>query len=788
MKRPVVWVAAALAAGIWAAATGLVPGAAAPISLCFAALVVLFVRRHRSASQRVGLALSFFAAGALLWNGRHAGPPGDALSRYSAGHPDAAFVLEGRVRRPDLLLAGASYTRFVLDVDLVRVDGKSFPLRGSVFVRWTDPSGPVFSDERVRVAGTLDPALGRVNPGVESIEDYLRRRGVHTAIRLRGPEAVDRVAPGRRWSASHWVSRLRRIEADRLRRCVPETVLEFVLCVWLGDRTEMTSEEYARYVVSGTAHILSVSGVHAGIIYVSGRMLLGFVLRNRRLRAVVTMLFVFVFALVAGARVATLRAAIMIALYLMADLFEREPDAPTALSLSGILFLLHTPDILFDPGAQLSFASIGSILVFREAISVFLERLPRLLRDGLATTLAVQILPFPLAIHRFHILPLAAPLANLAVVPLLTVTLWLCLLTTACSLVVPPAAPLFGHALVPVVYSIRGVVAFVAHVRGSHLYLVSPTVLAMLCYWATVAFGYRALAALRPKPWAIGAALVLAATWICWRPFSPRPEVVFLDVGHGDAAFIRSPEGTTVLIDGGDSIEYIEAGRRVVAPFLWASHVSHLDYVVMTHPDRDHGGGLAYVIDHFTVGRVILNPLATDQRVEEEILARCAERRIPVQRMAKGDTIPIAGGTLEVLHPPSTWPPTSPNNDASLVLRLDWPGMDVLFTGDIEVEAETAVVSTDCRATVLKAPHHGSRTSSSQRFIDCVMPRHCVVSTGGYGGRQAVSDAVIDRYEHRGVAVWRTDRLGAISLRQRDGNLDIYGERQRRGYVYEPRL
>src|SRR5262249_50979059 len=161
---------------------------------------------------------------------------------------------------------------------------------------------------------------------------------------------------------------------------------------------------------------------------------------------IVVMTAVFAFALVSGASIPAMRAAVMVCLYLSADLLRREPDTPTALSISGIIFMLWDPRTIFDVGFQLSFASVASILIFLPIVEQWLTRVPIFLRGTVATSLSVQFLPLPIAAASFHSLSLAAPLANLIAIPLLTVVLWLCFATALLSFIWMPAAHLAGYA------------------------------------------------------------------------------------------------------------------------------------------------------------------------------------------------------------------------------------------------------------------------------------------------------------------------------------------------------
>ncbi len=720
----------------------------------------------------------------MLWSARHAAPFGDALA-FDAARRTAStlYTLEGTVERPDILLPGGDYMQFTLRVDGVTVEHVQPALSGGVLVRWSEPGFALYSGDRIQIVGPLELDISRVNPGIGGVEDHYRRRGVHSALRLRGENAVERIEAGSSFSPSYWASRLRSALATRLTAAVPQESVPFMLTVWLGDRRRMTDTTYTKFLESGTAHILAVSGIHLGIVFMTDSYVLRVFVPQRRMRTYIIMAIVLLFALMAGARVSSLRAAIMIALYLAGDLFDREPDTPTALSLAAILFTLHDPDAILGPGFQLSFLSIASILVFSAPLHDRLLWMPPMIREAVATTLSVQILPLPVAIKVFHVVPFAGVLLNLLVVPLLTIVLWLSFLTSAAAFVFAPVATLFGHALHPFIMIILWLVNSVSELGASHRYLPAPTSPALAFYTCTAGLLLASLLAQRNRlAWAAAAACTLVVTIALWKPLRPEAEITFLDVGHGDAAFVRSPGGSTLLIDTGDRSGFVDMGRRVVGPYLWSRGVSRLDALLVSHPDRDHIGGAKYVLDHFRVGVVFLGPHDSGAREERELLQKCELMNVPVKRLARGDTIKLREAELEVLHPPKEWPSSLPSNESSLTVRVVWPGLSALFPGDAEAAAEGALVQNNSTAQILKVPHHGSRTSSSQLFIDAVRPGIAIVSIGRRGRSSVLSPDVVRRYQQSGATVFRTDVSGGIRITIRDGRIVVHSARADRGY------
>jgi competence protein ComEC len=411
---------------------------------------------------------------------------------------------------------------------------------------------------------------------------------------------------------------------------------------------------------------------------------------------------------------------------------------------------------------------------------------PLILRQNVATTIGVSILPLPLGAHFFHLVPIVGSVCNLLVIPLLTGVLWLCMLVVLVAPLSISVASLFGHAAAPLIYLIEWIAVHFARLPLAFITVTSPTIFAGLLYVvAAIALARLFFEPERRKRWARIAVAATVLSWALWRPLFPPTTMDFLDVGHGDATFIRTPGGTTLLVDAGDKSEYLDMGSRVVAPWLLAQGIDHLDYVVVTHADRDHIGGVVSVMRLIDVGEVILWPRASENALEVGLLRECELRGVPVRRVQAGEVIMAEGARIDVIHPALNTMAEGVNNQ-SVVLRVDWPGMTTLLSGDIEVEAERELLSRLEPVDVLKVPHHGSHTSSSDGFLDAVAPRIAVTSTRASSRRDAMGRLVIPRYTERGIALYRTDHVGGVQVRQRGGELVVRSARGLRGYTLDP--
>jgi competence protein ComEC len=256
-----------------------------------------------------------------------------------------------------------------------------------------------------------------------------------------------------------------------------------------------------------------------------------------------------------------------------------------------------------------------------------------------------------------------------------------------------------------------------------------------------------------------------AGYWTYSRYLRSDLRVTFLSVGEGDAAVVRFPGARVMLIDGGGAFGgKFDPGERLVAPYLWSQKIMRVDYVVVSHPDRDHFGGLTFIARNFKPREFWTGGTSKDDDSYQELVA-AMELAGAQSRLCNTLTAPetIGGVDLRCLWPPPTLTESKDNND-SAVVRLQYHGKAVLFTGDLEAKAERELIATgaDVNATILKVPHHGSITSSSEALLEAVKPKLAVMSLGYHNRFHFPAAVVIDRYRDDRIRLLRTDQVGAV--------------------------
>jgi len=405
-----------------------------------------------------------------------------------------------------------------------------------------------------------------------------------------------------------------------------------------------------------------------------------------------------------------------------------------------------------------------------------------------AATVAATATTAPLSACWFGEVAPAAPLGNLALVPLVEMVVVPFGLAGAA---IGALAPRIGWLPLQVAGAAAKGALAIAGVFRAHapVWLCStPNARETAAF---IAAGVLALGSLRDRGSGLdarrrwrrlaGAALALAvgtgsiAAREAARRMDPDLRVTFLDVGQGDAALIEASGGAAALIDGGGSFDgSFDPGERVVEPVLRARGITHLDLVALSHPHPDHLNGLHRILERFSVGALWTSGDGGRNPEYDRLLATARAHGVLLPVPALSPLGPVR------LTPLGPWindgiderigvPPGLGVNDASLVVRADFGGRGVLFPGDLEADGEgelagRAALGGAIAADVLKVPHHGSRTSSSAELLDAVRPSLAVISLGWQNRFHFPGVEVVARYAARGVRLLRTDRDGAVTV------------------------
>lgn len=553
-----------------------------------------------------------------------------------------------------------------------------------------------------------------------------------------------------------------------------------------GSRGLLTAEFREPFNITSTGHIMAISGLHFAVIAAIIAWLIKlmfdrfprlYLKRPRRvIIGAITLVFLVGYLMAIGAPVSAQRAFGMTAIAIAVVCLSPWRLRPlSAVCVVGSMLLLIRPSMIAEAGFQLSFCATAGILLFlkfrppllrddptpgpesESRLSGWLRRLATFAGLSVSATLAT----WPVLWRMTGELPVAGLWANLVVVPLVGSVLFPLLVAGAAATYISSTA-----AGLLLWLSTRGLLAIhagldaIAYSPSAVIRAGTPTT--MQLWLAFIGVGALLVGGLRVRAWAAAGsvAAVIAIAGVATDHLEPdRVRIHFIDVGQGDAALIETPDGSSVLVDGGGRPVGSDPGLNRVVPYLRHRGIRRLDAVVLTHPDYDHYGGLFAVARPFRP-----KSFYVDADDEHPRVAKLKDAFVDVGTTIEGVDGPAIIETDDIairLDRPEVF--GADPNDRSLFATFSHAGAGVLLAGDAEADAEAWLVDhLPAPMAVTNAPHHGSNTSSTPRFIDHFTPAVAVASAGRHNTFGHPHPDVVERYAARDIDLFRTDENGSV--------------------------
>lgn len=800
MPFPFLLLAVSLSAGILAASIVDIP---VFVSLCLMVLALFWAwlaYSFRLLRLTLGLILLMtFFVGFVLYDHEDRDYEDNRLRHFDlAAYADFTGYL---YRSPSF---SPETTILYLKVEKIRFQNREENIKGKLRVSVLHPDRffsplQLRAGDRVRIAARVTPWRDYLNFGEPRLASLRKHQRLHNQAICKSPALVEklqgkRIFPIRTWISSLRLRFLRNIEA--LFRAPTGTSLSqegaILEAMLLGERGRLEETTNRSLQQSGLYHLIAISGAHIAILSFLLYGALRLVRIPRRASYLALILLLVFYALLVEGRPSVFRATFMTLAYLVSKLFWKNVNVLNTISFSAFFLLLHNPFFLFDMGFELTFAATYAIVLFLPRVLKRLPRLPLRLSELFGLSLTAQLGVLPFLVHSFNRVTFSALVLNLAAVPLTGLIMGLGFLFLAFSLFSVSPAHLFGQALqflIRIFLSLTHLLDFLPFVSYR---IPTPHLATVFAY-----FGLLLLLLCRFKfrwQWAITLLCFLVClTVLISFPF-PAPsssglKLTFLDVGQGDSTLVQFPSRKIMLIDGGGTPDdRFDIGEHVVSPLLWKRGYKKIDYVVLTHAHPDHLNGLKAVARNFRV-KNFWESISPSQNKSYRELKSALGSSAMTRRIFNGFHHREGEVRVEALHPVDSQPyEREVTNEESLVLRISMGEVSFLLAADIGAESESEIVRRfpDLRASVLKSPHHGSRTSSSFSFLEQTRPQFVVISAGRGNVYGVPHPDVLERYEKIGARILRTDWDGAIEIAT-DGRRVAVRTALRPGHVHNER-
>lgn len=535
----------------------------------------------------------------------------------------------------------------------------------------------------------------------------------------------------------------------------------------IGDTSYVSDEVKNNFRDSGISHLLAVSGSNVAYILILCKFAFEKIF-GRNVSNFLTILFIVLFSMLSGMSASVVRAAIMAIVIILSEFLIQKPNTHASISFSALLILLYNPITIYDVGFVLSFSGTIGIVIFNKKISELLESKIKIDKDKiigkiiavfietLSVALSAQIAVTPITLYYFNTFSCVSILANLIIVPATGSITIVGIIMYVTSLVCVPIAKVISYFIYSIISFVIFVASLFAQIPGSSILLPTPSIIIILMYYIIV---YNLFFAKNKKVYVI---LLATISVLIIMKFIPNKyiNVNMIDVGQGDAVYVETAKGKTVLVDsGGTEGSDYDIGENILVPYILDRGKVCIDYAFLSHMHEDHIEGIYAVIQKLKLKNLIIGKQETDNELYSKVVELANKYNVNIIEVKQGDELIIEGVIFDVISAKEN---DKNVNNMSLILRMTYGEVSMLFTGDAEKELEENI---NVKTNILKVSHHGSKTSSTEEFLKKNMPQVALISVGENNSYGHPNKEVLERLKKINAYIYRTDLNGEIYMR-----------------------
>ncbi len=765
-----------------------------------------YFQRHRSVQLEIfTLLTAIIAVGLTLWTVRSRVDEGQDIASLVAspefGENPALKIIGDVANIPALDMPADSgsgtgqietpRTLLLLQTRALMRDDELIRARGLLRVLIEgDATDRMAWGDRIQLIGQIDLPEPTQNPGEFDFTRNMQRRGISAMAFARHPAAVIIVQSVGNWSLKRWLNLFRQETVRLLRDNLKPKNRATAEALLLGNRGYLTPDVERDYIVSGTMHLLAISGLHVGILFLFLVRIQNLILVPRTRSLLLAGLVCVFYALLTDLRPSVMRATGFILLYVVGQSLYRDIRMGSLIGSTAILLIVFDPSIAFDIGAWLSFLAVGALgwvsdnqptpeereappdaISWQDQFREMRQQWGKWLKLNYHRMLAITVLTAPIVATQFHVVSLVGMVVNILLIPLTTVTLICGYVAVFLGMLVPPAESLVTAPFDWMLSTLQFGVSLSADVRTGFVAIPDLPLWFTPVYYGLLALSVAARHSMMRRCFRIGLLIyvILVFRSVTQLPAHAGLTCSVLSVGHGNAVVVQTPDNRVLLFDAG-AMHRGERTADTVCRFLWNRGYRMIDAIVISHPDLDHYNAVASLLDRLPVGQVLLTDefVRTQSPAVQKVLDELAALGLPVSILSSHDFVACADLNISFLKADTQLNSGLSDNEASVTAILEYRERRICLPGDLEGAGQANLLPQLPKCDVLMSPHHGSPNSNVPALAAAVQPAHVIVSSRNDRSKNHLAKVF------GSASVLHTSTAGCVTIQvSPDGSLDV---------------
>ncbi len=651
---------------------------------------------------------------------------------------------------------------------------------------------PEFGDE-IEIIGELKKPNGARNYKGFDYKQYLKSKKIYATV---SSENYKIISKNKIDIISKVINSVQNNMKSNINKILNEEEAALCIGILVGDREAISEQTEDNFKKSNLTHMLAVSGSHITYIINAFAMLLG--KTSKRTSKIFTIIILIFFMALTGFTFSVIRACIMGILVLLASLMYRKPDTINNLGISSFIILLFNPYAISDAGFLLSYGGTIGIVLLGDKIenAIYKEenknkniinKIIKYIIISFSITLSANLIIIPIMAYNFSTVSFTFWISNILAAPIMEIATIFGFIIYFISIFFIPLAKFLGIFLNLLLYLLLKIAEVSSLIPGSSIYIKTPYIIECIIYYLFIVLWLKwdyiknAINVKKILKVLVASSILLIIFSSVLIYYYPKTlKIYFVDVGQGDCTLIKTPTNKHILIDGGGSeFGNFDVGESTLLPYLLDRRITTIDYMLISHFDSDHIDGLFAVMENLKIKNIIISKQGekSDNFIRFQELVK--NKKVNVLVVKKGDRIQIDKYSyFEILFPEKNLIQDNVLNNNSIVANFCSIGLKILFTGDVEEIAENRLCElyrdTDkLKSTILKVAHHGSKTSSTAKFLELVTPKIALIGVGEGNKFGHPNNGVLDRIRDYTNKIYRTDKNGEIEIIYTKGKIRI---------------